>query len=190
MSTMIPFEFNSSAIRVIDIDGDPWFVGKDVAEALGYVNATDAIKQHCKGVAKRYPLQTAGGSQKVRVLNEPDVLRLMISSTLPAAQEFEALVFEVILPTIRKTGKYAAGLEQTSSEREQKLLKELANLQHRLLQAERHVAVFNEEIEICNTVKRMIAIGVDDQIIAEAMDTTVAYVAHVRIKQGAEQDLA
>jgi prophage antirepressor-like protein len=184
MSTMIPFEFNSNAIRVIEIDGEPWFVGKDVAEALGYADPTNAMKQHCRGVVKRHPIVDAlGRSQKARVLNEPDVLRLMISSTLPAAQEFEALVFEVILPTIRKTGKYAigSGPERGLSEREQRLTKELVKLQDRLLQAERHVAQFNEQIEVCNTVKRMIATGLDDQTIAQAMDTTPAYVAHVRI---------
>jgi len=84
----------------------PLFVGKDICEALGYKNATDAMNDHCKGVAKRYPLQTAGGMQELRVISEPDVMRLVVSSTLPAAQAFERLVFEEILPTIRKTGKY------------------------------------------------------------------------------------
>lgn len=103
------FNFESHDVRVVtDINGEPLFVGKDVCQALGYANHSDAIKQHCKGVAKRYPLQTAGGVQEVRVLAEPDVMRLIVSSTLPAAVAFERLVFEEILPTIRKTGSYAA----------------------------------------------------------------------------------
>lgn len=107
MSNIIPFSFESHSVRVItDEQGEPLFVGKDVCLALGYANHSDAMKQHCKGVVKRYPLQTAGGTQEVRVLAEPDVLRLIVNCSLPAAEPFERLVFEQILPTIRKTGAY------------------------------------------------------------------------------------
>lgn len=106
MSNITPFNFDGQSVRVLEINGDPWFVAKDVAETLGYANPADAIKQHCKGVAKRYPLQTAGGRQEVRILSEPDVLRLIVNSTLPAAEQFERWVFEEVLPTIRKTGSY------------------------------------------------------------------------------------
>jgi prophage antirepressor-like protein len=88
MNAIVPFSFEGTNIRTIDIGGEPWFVGKDIAEALGYSNPTDAINDHCKGVAKRYPLQTAGGKQDVRVLSESDVLRLIVSSSLPAAERF------------------------------------------------------------------------------------------------------
>lgn len=102
------FTFDGATVRAVEIDGDPYLVGKDVAERLGYANPADAIRQHCKGVVKRYPLQTAGGLQEVRVLAEPDVLRLIVKSNLPAAERFERLVFEEILPTIRRTGSYGA----------------------------------------------------------------------------------
>ena len=73
MTNIVPFEFEGSAIRVVDIDGAPWFVGKDVAERLGYANATDAINKHCRGVAKRYPIIDAlGRTQEARILSEPD----------------------------------------------------------------------------------------------------------------------
>ena len=90
---------------------------------LGYSNDSDAMKRHCKGVVKRYPLQTAGGMQEVRVLSEPDVLRLIVSSTLPAAEAFERLVFEEILPTIRKTGSYTTPQKPTdNAEKAMKLI--------------------------------------------------------------------
>ncbi|MGJ7484311.1 BRO-N domain-containing protein [Variovorax sp. LT2P21] len=108
MNKIVPFSFDGAAVRALDIDGEPYFVGKDVAEALGYSNASDAMTTHCKGVAKRYPLHTGGGVQEVRVLSEPDVLRLIVSSTLPAAERFERWVFEEVLPSIRKTGSYTA----------------------------------------------------------------------------------
>lgn len=100
------FHFDGVAIRVVEIAGDPWFVGKDVAATLGYANAAAAITQHCKGVAKHYPLPTAGGTQDVRVVSEPDVMRLIVNSRLPAARRFERWVFEDVLPSIRKSGRY------------------------------------------------------------------------------------
>ncbi|CAN7680839.1 Bro-N domain-containing protein [Pseudorhodoferax sp. LjRoot39] len=108
MSNIVPFNFDGASVRVIDINGEPHFVGKDVAEALGYADTTNAMKQHCKGVAKRHPLQTTGGIQEMRVLAEPDVLRLIVASNLPAAERFERWVFEEVLPSIRKTGSYTA----------------------------------------------------------------------------------
>lgn len=104
----IPFRFEKHDIRVVHIDGEPHFAGKDVCDALGYVDATTAIRSHCKGVQKLHPLLTGGGMQSARVLAESDVLRLIVSSTLPAAEAFERWVFEEVLPSIRKTGSYSA----------------------------------------------------------------------------------
>lgn len=106
MSDVIPFNFDGAEIRTVVLGGDPHFIGKDVAEPLGYANPTDAMNRHCKGVVKRYPLLTAGGMQELRVLSEPDVLRLIVGSKLPAAERFERWVFEEVLPTLRRTGTY------------------------------------------------------------------------------------
>lgn len=107
---IIPFQFDSQSVRVVTDDrGEPLFVGKDVCDALGYADHTNAIKRHCRGVVKRHPIaDSLGRTQDTRVLTEPDVMRLMVNSTLPAAESFERLVFEEILPTIRKTGSYSA----------------------------------------------------------------------------------
>ncbi|BAT19793.1 phage antirepressor KilAC domain-containing protein [Asaia bogorensis] len=111
------FVFANAEIRVVMLDDAPHFVGKDVAERLGYSNAADAISKHCKGVAKRYPLSTEGGMQEVRVLSEPDVLRLIVRSKLPEAQQFEQWVFEEVLPSIRKCGGYmVAAPDETPEE--------------------------------------------------------------------------
>ena len=100
-------QFDSVDVRVvIDSTGEPWFVGKDVTELLGYADGANAMKQHCKGVVKRHPLLTPGGVQELRVLGEADVLRLIVSSKLPAAERFERWVFEEVLPSIRRTGGY------------------------------------------------------------------------------------
>lgn len=105
---IVPYNFEGASVRALDIDGEPWFVGKDVAAILGYVNETDALNTHCRGVAKRYPIADAlGRLQETRVISEPDMLRLVINSTLPAAERFERWVFEDVLPSIRKTGSYS-----------------------------------------------------------------------------------
>ena len=107
--SVIPFEFQSHAVRTVvsESTGEVLFVGKDVAVVLGYKNHNKAMQDHCKGVQIRYPLQTAGGKQELRVLTEADVLRLIICSHMPAAVEFERWVFEEVLPSIRKTGSYS-----------------------------------------------------------------------------------
>jgi len=117
---IIPFKSHDFSIRAVEIDGKPWFVGKDIAEALGYVDTVNAIKQHCKGVVKHHPiLDSMKRTQQVRIINEPDLFRLIVNSQLPAAEQFERWVFEDVLPSIRKTGGYQAQsnlspLKQTS----------------------------------------------------------------------------
>lgn len=128
------FNFEGWGIRVVAIDGDPWFVARDVAQVLGYANGSDAIARHCKGVANHYPLQTGGGAQQVRVVSEADVLRLIVSSKLPAAVQFERWLFEIVLPEIRRTGSFVAQpvLPQSYSE----ALRELAESVERAAELE------------------------------------------------------
>ena len=109
MTDITNFNFQGAAVRTIVLpNGEPGFVGKDVASRLGYADATTAIRSHCRGVQILHPLPTAGGMQQTRILTEPDVLRLIVSSTLPEAEAFERWVFEEVLPSIRRTGQYAA----------------------------------------------------------------------------------
>lgn len=100
--------FNSGEfgeIRTIEIDGKPYFVGTDVAKALGYNNPRDAVSRHCKGVVK-HDTPTSSGIQSMSYINEGDLYRLIMKSKLPSAEKFEAWVMDEVLPTIRKTGSY------------------------------------------------------------------------------------
>ena len=94
-------------IRTVAIDNEPWFVGKDVAEALGYSNARDALRVHVdaedKGVANH---DTLGGKQKLTIINESGLYALIFGSKLPNAKKFKRWVTSEVLPTIRKTGSY------------------------------------------------------------------------------------
>lgn len=107
---IVPQVFDSpefGRIRTAGTPEHPEFCARDVAMALGYANTNDAIRKHCKGVAIRYPLQTAGGVQEVRFITEGDMYRLIASSRLESAQRFESWVFDDVLPSIRRHGAYA-----------------------------------------------------------------------------------
>lgn len=94
-------------IRTVTLNGEPWFVGKDVALALGYSNPRDALFKHVdeedKGVAKRDSL---GGMQDFTVINESGLYSLTLSSKLPGAKAFKRWITAEVLPQLRKTGTY------------------------------------------------------------------------------------
>ena len=94
-------------VRVLEIDDEPYFVGKDVAEILGYSNPRDALSKHVdaedKGVAN---CDTLSGAQKMTIINESGLYSLILSSKLPKAKEFKRWVTAEVLPAIRKTGGY------------------------------------------------------------------------------------
>lgn len=99
-------------VRTVEIDGEPWFVGKDVAEALGYKEAAKAVRERVdaedKGVSK---MDTPGGKQEVTIINESGLYSLILSSKLPGAKEFKRWVTSEVIPSIRKTGGYIKGQE-------------------------------------------------------------------------------
>lgn len=102
--------FNSEEfgnIRTVTIDNEIWFVGKDVADALGFKNSRDAILTHVFGEDKGVEtIYTLGGNQKVTVINESGLYALVFSSRLERAKEFKRWVTSEVLPALRKTGHY------------------------------------------------------------------------------------
>lgn len=99
-------EFGS--VRTVEVDGEIWFVGKDVAEALGYVKSRNAISKHIDSNDKKdAPIQGAlGGTQKLTIINESGLYSLILSSKLPKAKKFKHWVTSEILPSIRQHGAY------------------------------------------------------------------------------------
>lgn len=99
-------EFGS--IRTLTINGEPYFVGRDVAEILGYSNSRKALADHVdeedKGVTK---CDTLGGTQEMTVINESGLYSLILGSKLPTARKFKRWVTSEVLPTIRRHGVYA-----------------------------------------------------------------------------------
>ena len=104
-----PFDFHGFPVRVIDDGhGEPWFIAKDIAEALGYANTSKAINAHCKAINTCHT-EMGGQVRAVQIIPERDMYRLVMKSKLPAAEQFEEWVVGQVLPTIRKTGAYTAG---------------------------------------------------------------------------------
>lgn len=99
-------------IRTVTIQGEPWFVGKDIAEALGYgkgKSLNNAVATHVdeedKGVTE---MMTPGGKQNLIIINESGLYSLILSSKLPNAKKFKRWVTSEVLPAIRKSGHYEA----------------------------------------------------------------------------------
>lgn len=108
-------------IRTVTIDNEPWFVGKDVAEALGYgkgKSLNNAINNHVdnedKGVTE---MMTPGGKQKMTTINESGLYALIFGSKLESAKRFKHWVTSEVLPTLRKTGSYEMPKKKQSNER-------------------------------------------------------------------------
>jgi len=104
-------------VRVIEKDGQPWFVAKDIAEMLGYGNPRQAIATHVdfedKGVTK---LDTLGGNQEITIINESGLYSLILGSKLSSAKRFKHWVTSEVLPSIRKNGGYIANQENLTPE--------------------------------------------------------------------------
>lgn len=100
-------EFGS--IRTVEIDSTPYFVGKDVAEVLGYAKARNALAAHVDDEDKKdAPIQgDLGGTQNMTIINESGLYSLILSSKLPKAKEFKHWVTSEVLPAIRRHGMYA-----------------------------------------------------------------------------------
>lgn len=106
-NNIVAFKYEEQQVRTIEKNGEPWFVGKDVADILGYSDTAQAVRKHIdnedKGVVE---MTTPGGKQPVTIINESGLYSLILSSKLPTAKKFKHWVTSEVLPSIRKTGEY------------------------------------------------------------------------------------
>ena len=107
--------FNSpdfGQVRIVQQNGEPWFIGKDVAEILGYSNTPKAIRDHVDDEDKLTErIVLSGQNREVAIINESGLYSLILSSKMPKAKEFKRWVTSEVIPAIRKTGGYIAGSE-------------------------------------------------------------------------------
>ena len=102
------WSYENSEIRTVEKDGEPWFVGKDVAAVLGYSNTRDALAKHVDDEDKNTVVIRDGiqGNPNTIVINESGLYSLVLSSKLPNAKKFKRWVTSEVLPSIRKHGAY------------------------------------------------------------------------------------
>lgn len=105
-----PFNFHGNQVRTLtDNQGEPWFIGKDVAEVLGYANTRDALNKHVEEEDKNtVAIRDGIGNPNQTVINESGLYSLILSSKLPTAREFKHWVTSEVLPAIRRDGAYVA----------------------------------------------------------------------------------
>lgn len=103
------FKFETNEVRTILVDDEPYFVGKDVANVLGYSNTAKAIRDHVDIDDRRSEriVHPSGGAQDSVVINESGLYSLILKSKLPSAKKFKRWVTSEVLPQIRKHGMYA-----------------------------------------------------------------------------------
>lgn len=124
MNNIKVFENNEfGTVRTVEVDREPFFVGKDVAEILGYSNPSKAISMHVDEEDKEFVMMNIANSQngnlpigqtKTALINESGLYSLVLSSKLPTAKRFKRWVTSEVLPAIRKTGGYIGGAENMS----------------------------------------------------------------------------
>lgn len=143
--------FGDQLIRTVKLNEEPWFVGKDVTNALGYQNTNKALNDHVdnedKGVVK---ISTLGGMQNAVVINESGIYSLIFNSKLETARQFKRWVTSEVLPAIRKTGSYTKSTNE--AERAQRYLHQ-TNANTQGLHAES--GIIGQQIRLLDRVERL-----------------------------------
>lgn len=149
------------AVRVVDVNGEPWFVARDVASALGYVDTTQAIRMHCEKAKDFRGVEMTATATPMKIIPEEDVYALIFGSHLESAKQFRRWICDEVLPAIRKHGGYLtpAKLEEVLTDPDT-LIRLATNLKaerekRRALEAQaaadRPKVVFAESIEVAKT---------------------------------------
>ena len=147
MNEIMTWNFENNTVRTLTINNEPYFVGKDVAEILGYTRTADAIRAHVdgedKGVGK---MQTPGGVQEMTVINESGLYSLILGSKLPSAKRFKRWVTNEVLPSIRKHGLYATEELLNNPDVMIAVLTELKTEREKAAKLQTTIAVQNQQI--------------------------------------------
>lgn len=124
------------SVRIIEQDGEPWFVGKDVTAILGYQNASKALADHVDDEDKlNNDTLSSLGQRGGWLINESGLYSLILASKLPSAKKFKHWVTSEVLPSIRKIGKYSAHKERDEV-REMNAKVRMANALHKLAKSD------------------------------------------------------
>jgi Prophage antirepressor len=106
MTDLQRFEFDETMVRTVDVDGQPWFVARDIATILGHASAKDAVRGLDDDQKGRHVVPTLGGSQEQTIISESGLYSVILRSRVPQAKPFRRWVTDEVLPSIRRTGTY------------------------------------------------------------------------------------
>lgn len=123
MTTPTLFTYADTPVRVLDVDGEPWFVAADIAKILGYATAKDMTRRLDDEDKGGRSVPTLGGDQTMTTISEPGLYVAVLGSQVPGARDFKRWVTHEVLPTIRKTGTYQQ--PKTLAERSMELIQDL-----------------------------------------------------------------
>lgn len=148
MNEVTKWTFEENDVRTVMVEGEPYFVGKDVAQVLGYSNTKDALAKHVddedKKIIQRSQFTTLDVPNRgLAVINESGLYSLVLSSKLPTAKKFKRWVTSEVLPTIRKTGSYGIPTYADLSPQLQLLI----NIETRQREQERAIAETNQRLD-------------------------------------------
>lgn len=165
-------------IRTVDLNGEPWFVGKDIAAALGYKDTVNALKSHVDEQDKRgWRITTPSGEQQATIINESGVYSLIFGSKLEGAVRFKRWVTSDVLPTLRKTGSYM--MPKLSKE-----MQALFMLDNRTQRQEERLTALENTMTVDYNQQRVLRKAISRAVIgALGSEDTPAYIDnHVRSK--------
>lgn len=162
MNDMKIFENSEfGAVRIVDVNGEPWFVARDVASALGYVDTTQAIRMHCEKAKDFRGVEMTATATPMKIIPEEDVYALIFGSHLESAKQFRRWICDEVLPAIRKHGGYLtpAKLEEALTDPDTiirlatnlKAEREKRQALEAQAAADRPKVVFAESIEVAKT---------------------------------------
>lgn len=172
--SIIPYTFpeTGTPVRTVTIDGEPWFVGRDIASALSYSNPSRDVARHTSEAQRRYyRIGTPSGEQDAVVISEAGVYRLIMRSNLPEAVRFQDWLAEVVIPSIRRTGSYSAPTTP--------VLPDMATPEGRRAVAAALLAAADREIELNDRVAELEpkALAHDTLMAAQAGDVLIRQAA-------------
>lgn len=157
MNELTTFNFENHEVRTVLINNEPWFVGKDVADTLGYTNSPKAIRDHVDDEDKLTErIVMAGQNRSVTTINESGVYSLIFGSKLDSAKRFKQWVTSEVLPSVRKHGAYMTSekIEEvlTNPDTIIRLATELKNERQEKLQYQSQVTVMTPKAEFYDKV--------------------------------------
>jgi prophage antirepressor-like protein len=172
-NNIVPFDFSGNAIRVVVIDGDPWFVLADVLKAMGSktrpADAKAVLQEDLgKDVVADYSLETNGGVQRVLIVNDAAITFLLSRSRTEMGKQLNRWMHSEILPSIRQTGSYSIAKPKTAIE----LARENLKL------AEQQVALL-EKMELLEEQKQLLE--AENYALSEAVDELFEYSSIIRV---------